>query len=166
MRTQPIHTTEHLIQNNFTLVLAVRIASTANENIRSTDLSLTSKYDVFLPVFSIPLISAAQESPSAVRRLLNSIGTIINSIVFIGWSIAERFDVYKPFSFIESMIIKKSTYPDAKHRGCCSHKVVAVGFYPLHYGAEHRGMKTSARIIFYCRKIAEHYRYAEDNSSR
>ena len=64
------------------------------------------------------------------------------------------------------MIIKKSTYPDAKHRGCCSHKVVAVGFYPLHYGAEHRGMKTSARIIFYCRKIAEHYRYAKDNSSR
>ncbi|QHX44578.1 hypothetical protein GWP43_11980 [Treponema vincentii] len=36
--------------------------------------------------------------------------------------------------------------PDAEHRGCCSYKVVAVGFHPLYYGAERRGMKPSARI--------------------
>ena len=29
---------------------------------------------------------------------------------------------------------------------CCSHKVVAVGFHTLYYGAERRGMKPSARI--------------------
>ncbi|AAS13207.1 MAG TPA: hypothetical protein DHV15_02720 [Treponema sp.] len=36
--------------------------------------------------------------------------------------------------------------PDAEHRGCCSHKVVAVGFNTLCYDAERRGIKTSARI--------------------
>ena len=64
------------------------------------------------------------------------------------------------------LIIFSDKRTERHKRTVCSHKVVAVGFHPLHYGAEHRGMKTSARIIFYCRKIAEHYRYAEDNASR
>ncbi|UTY27525.1 hypothetical protein E4N77_11305 [Treponema denticola] len=36
--------------------------------------------------------------------------------------------------------------PDAKHRGCCSHKVFAVGFNTLYYDADRRSIKSSARI--------------------
>ena len=32
--------------------------------------------------------------------------------------------------------------------GCCSYKVVAVGFHILYYGAKRRGMKASARIRY------------------
>ncbi|QSH91202.1 ABC transporter ATP-binding protein [Treponema medium] len=29
--------------------------------------------------------------------------------------------------------------PNAEHRDCCSHKVVAVGFHTLYYGAKRAG---------------------------
>ena len=89
--------------------LAVNNVIAVSKNTMSTARSLTSKYDVLCPVFSIPLTSTAQESSSAVLRLLNSIGTSTNSIVLIGWMRAARFDVYKPFSFIASMIMKRSS---------------------------------------------------------
>ena len=44
------------------------------------------------------------------------------------------------------LVLIQSTPPDAEHRGCCPHKVVAVGFKSLDYDAERRGMKPSARI--------------------
>ena len=36
--------------------------------------------------------------------------------------------------------------PDAERRGCCSHKVVAIGFNTLRYDAKRRYIKASARI--------------------
>ena len=39
--------------------------------------------------------------------------------------------------------------PRRKRRGCCSHKVVAVGFNTLRYDAERRGINPSARIKNY-----------------
>ena len=40
----------------------------------------------------------------------------------------------------------RNQQPRRKRRGCCSHKVVAVGFNTLCYDAERRGIKPSARI--------------------
>ena len=42
----------------------------------------------------------------------------------------------------------ENQHPRRKHRGCCSHKVVALGFNTLCYDAERRGIKTSARIRY------------------
>ena len=44
------------------------------------------------------------------------------------------------------MYAKAINNPDASVGVCCSHKVVAVGFNTLSYGAERRGIKPSARI--------------------
>ena len=46
----------------------------------------------------------------------------------------------------EAFLLILINNPDAEHRGCCSHKVVAVGFNTLCYDVERRGIKPSARI--------------------
>ena len=42
--------------------------------------------------------------------------------------------------------IQQSTPPNASIGGCCSHKVVALGFNTLCYDTERLGIKPSARI--------------------
>ena len=63
-----------------------------------------------------------------------------------GWHKASK--QYEKFLQTRNII----NNPDASVGVCCSHKVVAVGFNTLCYDAERRGIKASARIIFFGEK--------------
>ena len=58
---------------------------------------------------------------------------------------------------------RRNQQPRRLRRGCCSHKVVAVGFNTFCYDAERRGIKASARIKnFAPNALSIHYPYNSD----
>ena len=63
--------------------------------------------------------------------------------MFLGWkmTLQESFENIKAEYVIS---LKGNQHPDAERRGCCSHKVIAVGFNTLCYDTI--GIKSSARI--------------------
>jgi len=98
--------------------------------------------------WTIPLLQWEQQKRTGIPHYKkcqknSSSHSIKDDKMFLGWkmTLQESFENIKAEYVIS---LKGNQHPDAERRGCCSHKVIAVGFNTLCYDTI--GIKSSARI--------------------